>query len=65
MKATLRAQKGMKSNMKNNAKKNPYANNVAGKSEAIYTQPQPSAKVIKAKDGADLRSVGAGKKVTK
>jgi hypothetical protein len=55
----------MKSNMKNNAKKNPYANNVAGKSEAIHTQPQPSAKVIKAKDGADLRSVGAGKKVTK
>ena len=55
----------MKSNMKNNAKKNPYANNVAGKSEAIHTQPQPSAKVIKAKDVADLRSVGAGKKVIK
>ena len=65
MKATQRAQKGRNSTMKNKAKKNPYANNASEKSEAIFVQPQPSARVTRAKDGKDLRSGGAGKKVSK
>ena len=42
--------------------KKPYANNLAGKTEAVFVQPQPSARVTKARDGGDLRSAKPSEK---